>query len=118
LEIDRGKDVDNLIPKLKDFFWPFHQVTYTPSDWDSLDEYEKETYRLRNRWQLIHMRPFIVRWLITAAIFFTLSAVANETGHLIGGLGGYILFMVIWSGFIISCAMTVFLLWVYSFRPK
>lgn len=75
---------------------------------------QKEPYRLKNRWNLIYLRPFITRWLALSLCFLVLLVPAK----IIGGFVGYVLFFFAWGGFISALFVTTLMYWLYSYRPK
>jgi len=96
-----------------DFFWPFHQLNL--QNVESLQENEKESARLHNRWQLIHLPPFIIRWAV-------LSMLLGFALYVIGGIPmtitAIICELVIGAAWLGSMAVLMILIIVHSHRPR
>jgi len=102
------------VQALIDFFWPFHQIG-TRSIEDGTPEHMHASIRMRNRWQLHKMQPFIVLWVVlSAALGLLLSGVGDLSPTLATVLLGELL-LSIW---VASLAILGFMVWLYSMGPK
>ncbi|ELA01470.1 hypothetical protein D769_00035 [Cupriavidus sp. HMR-1] len=94
---------------LIDFLWPFHQIGMR--DVRDLPENLQESARMRNRWQLIHVRPFIWRWATLVVVF---AALLDYVGSAPGSVVTAVLALLLLTGFMCSVAMIGLLVWLYT----
>lgn len=52
---------------LIDYFWPFYQMG--AHDLSDIPTHLHESTRMRNRWQLPRLLPFIIRWWVLFSLF-------------------------------------------------
>lgn len=101
-----------LIQTLIDYFCPFHQIG-TRSIEEDTPEHKHEPMRMRNRWKLIKLQPFIFRWSMLAGAFgLSLYVVGNMPNSIFSLVFGLIL----WTCWVSSMAILGFILWLYSMR--
>lgn len=101
------------IQPLIDYFWPFHQIGSKGIE-DDTPEHMHEPIRMRNRWQLIKLQPFILRWSMLAGVFgMSLYIVGNMPNTIFSLVFG----LVLWTCWVSSMAILGFILWLYSMRP-
>jgi hypothetical protein len=85
--------------------WPFDQISH--DDVQGLPEHLKQSARMRNRWHLGELRPFIQNWcivlsFITLGCFFTAGSLMQ------------LVFVLAW---LVAFSALGFLVWLYSQRP-
>lgn len=95
--------------RLMDFLWPFHQIGIR--DVRNLPEHLQESARMRNRWQLIHVRPFISRWATLVVVF---AALLDFVGSAPGSVVTAVLALLLLTGFLCSVLMTGLLVWIHA----
>jgi hypothetical protein len=93
------------------WLWPFgerfRQVGHQP-------EHLKEPIRMRNRWRLNELLPFIKRWFIVLGI---LGLCLYTADHLPDGPVSLLLHIVLFTATSAALGFTIFLVWLYSMRP-
>ncbi len=98
---------------VSDFFLPFHQLG--TKDITGLPAHLHEGARMRNRWRLPMLRPFIQRWaILTSLLGLLLLFVSSAPSTFVTLLLGLLL----WTAWAASLGMTCFLVYLYSMRPR
>ena len=98
--------------KLKQWLWPFDESFL---EVEHLPENLKEQVRMRNRWRLDALRPFILRW---AGVVGVLGLSLYIVGHMPNSRLVLVLHTVLFTAWFVSVCITGGLLWLYSKRPK
>lgn len=102
-----------IVKKLRECFWPFGQIG--EQSIKDQPEHLHEAIRMKNRWKSHPYLPFVLRWaVLTAVIGISLGIV----GSFDKSIWNYILWMILWAAFVSGAAITAFLFWIYSQRPK
>lgn len=93
--------------------WPFDERFRQVGN---LPEHLKAPTRMRNRWRLNELLPFIQRWFVVLGF---LGLCLYISGHLPPeGPLGLLLHIVLFTAWWAALCFTVFLVWLYSMRPR
>ena len=98
--------------QLRNWLWPFDDMFLKV---ENLPGHLKEQARMRNRWRLDALVPFIVRWFFVVG-FLGLSLYIAD--HFPDGIGSLLLHMFLFTAWVAAIGVTALLVWLYSMRPK
>lgn len=98
--------------KLKQWLWPFDGNFL---EVEQLPEHLKEQARMRNRWRLDALRPYILRWV---GIVGFLGLSLYIVGYMPDSGLSLFLHTVVFTAWFASVCITGGLVWLYSKRPK
>jgi hypothetical protein len=96
--------------RLLRYYWPTREFRAT----HDLPDHEVDVVRMKNRWRLERLRPYLWRWFVLMVCFGLIADLGNEMPH---GALGFFVYIVGVTGFFCAGAMAVFWCWLYSLRP-
>ena len=96
---------------LLSYYWPVHEFRTTVG----LPSHQVDAARMKNRWQLERLRPYLWRWLTLVGGCGLAADLGTKLPH---GPLGYLVFLVGWAGFLGAGFMLVFWCWIFSLRPR
>lgn len=94
------------------YLWPFDERF---GQVENLPEHLKEQRRMRNRWRLNELLPFIQRWFV---VLGALGLCLYISDHLPDGPLRLLLHIVLFTAWLAALFFTAFLVWLYSMRPR
>ena len=96
------------------WLWPFDE-RFPLQEVDGLPEHLKASTRMKNRWRLNGLLPFIQRWFVVLGLLGLSLYIA---GYLPGGLVSLLVHIVLFTALWAATCFTAFLVWLYSLRPR
>ncbi len=93
------------------YLWPFDERFRQV---ESLPQHLKEPTRMRNRWRLHGLLPFIQRWFVVLGF---VGLCLYITDNLPEGPVSFLLHIVLFTAWWAALCFTAFLVWLYSMRP-
>lgn len=96
---------------VRHFLWPEHEFLPTRN----LPEHLVPPTRMRNRWRLDRLVPYIRRWLGLALVFAVLAGIGKDLPH---GAAGFSLYVIGIFCMVPSLAVAAFWCILYSLRPR
>lgn len=100
--------MNQIVQRLWPFSERFRQV-------ETLPEHLKEPTRMRNRWRLNELLPFIQRWFAVLGFLWLCLYISS---HLPEGPLCLLLHIVFFTAWWAALYFTAFLVWLYSMRPR
>lgn len=98
----------NVIARLRQWLWPFDRMQLV----EHLPEHLRENARMRNRWKLGQLRPYILRWLVVVGM---LGLSLDIVQRMDGGMA-VVLHLVLFTAWGACVAFTGLLAFLYTKR--
>jgi hypothetical protein len=96
---------------LRNALWPFDQICRGVED---LPDHLTEPMRMRNRWRLLELLPFIRRGFVVLGFLGLCLYIADK---LPVGNVNLVLHIVLFTAWWFALCFTSFLVWLHSMRP-